>query len=379
MERRLLDGDEPSAIDWVSRAKELRLQVLVTLVEPTGDGKPKFIEHGYRVDAEYFYPASASKLFVGYAVFDALKRWSDDHGRRFSLTSRFKRCVAPAGRCEVPEVDEDKNPDDDRDEEKLSVRRELKKMLAYSDNESYSRLFDLVGHERLHEWFHEQGLSSLRFHHRMSTRERPRSSLRLIVFSPGGPPVVVPARRSTLGLTPTPARGLLVGREHREGRKRVRQPMNFASKNYASLRDLHRAMRELAFPGSVKGMKLGLDEKHRRFLMNAMGLPKRMNRRLYGHKPMFKGLKDVVKVSELEYVGKSGRAYGFHVENAFLRYRPSGRAVIVTTAIYGNPNGVLNDDDYAYDELTRPYLAQLGRRLARVWLVAAGSANKPSD
>jgi hypothetical protein len=84
------------------------------------------------------------------------------------------------------------------------------------------------------------------------------------------------------------------------------------------------------------------------------------------HKPLLPGVLRVVDRDRLRYVSKSGRALGFHLENAYIEDRSTGRGLFVTVAIYANPDGVLNDDVYAYESLSAPFLSTLGWALARV-------------
>jgi hypothetical protein len=84
------------------------------------------------------------------------------------------------------------------------------------------------------------------------------------------------------------------------------------------------------------------------------------------HKPLLPGVLEVVDVKRLRYLAKSGRAYGFHLENGYLEDKTTGRGFFVTTAIYANPDGVINDDDYAYKELSQPFMEALGQALARI-------------
>ncbi len=352
-------------LKWLNHASELRMQILVTLVRREEGKSPSFQEHGFRVDAEYIYPASASKVYLGVATLRTLRALAEKHQRRLPVSTRFIRCKTSAGRCEVPEVDEDPDPDDDDAEEKLSVKREIHKMLAYSDNESYSRLFDLVGHRALHELSYHSGFASVRFHHRMSSRARPRTSRRVVVLPWQGRALRLGERKSELVLAATPAALLSVGQAHRGPRGLIEEPMSFAKKNYASLRDLHHVLRALVFPGSVAGVKLGLVDEDRQLLLRAMRGRRPPSRRLVGHKPLSPGVVEVTAWKSLRYVNKSGRAYGFHIDNAYIEDETTKRAFFVTVAIYGNPNGVLNDDNYAYDELTRPFMAALGEQLAR--------------
>src|SRR5690606_41903794 len=82
-------------------------------------------------------------------------------------------------------------------------------------------------------------------------------------------------------------------------------------------------------------------------------------------------LHDALPISKrIRYVNKSGRAYGFHLENAYVEDRESGSAFFVTAVIYANPDGVLNDDDYAYEEMSQPFFTALGTGLARALFTA---------
>ncbi|HWB79613.1 MAG TPA: hypothetical protein VG755_31840, partial [Nannocystaceae bacterium] len=61
---------DPANATLLADPARYRLQVLVTIVEPGG----KTTEHGYRVDAEYTYPASAIKTFASVAALRELER-----------------------------------------------------------------------------------------------------------------------------------------------------------------------------------------------------------------------------------------------------------------------------------------------------------------
>ena len=51
--------------------------------------------------------------------------------------------------------------------------------------------------------------------------------------------------------------------------------------------------------------------------------------------------------------------------------------MFVTVTVYANPNGILNDDDYGYDETTKPLLSSLGEVLTRELLAPAAAATAP--
>lgn len=354
---------------WLANAEQLRLQVLITLVEP---GDPlRLSEHGFRVDEEYVYPASAIKLVMATGALRALRRLGDEREVNLGPRTRFMRCKSAGGKCEVPEPDEDKDPDDDQDDEKLLVSREIQRMLSYSDNESYDRLWDLCGHRELQEAVIDLGLASVRLHHRLTTPSSRRTARRVVVMPRGGRAFTLPARTSDLEPPPTPAARLEVGRAHRGASGLVDEPMDFSAKNYVSLRDLHRLLIAVVRPDAPGALVLDLTEEEREVLLRPM-----TGRLLPGaaganHKPMLPGVRKVLDDKRLRYVNKAGRAYGFHLDNGYLEDVQSGRAAFVTAVVYANPNGVVNDDDYAYEELSGPLLAVLGEAVAGAVLGAA--------
>ena len=241
------------------------------------------------------------------------------------------------------------------------------KMLSYSDNDSYNRLYDIVGHHELNDEVAEMGFPAVRFHHRMSApADKSRTTLRVAVRPPGKRELTFPKRTSTFDPAPTPVGKLDVGTSYRdEKRGTVEEPLSFAKKNYVSIRDLQRMNVSLLFPDRKDAAPLGLSEAQRAHILKAMTTRLQSRKHAAEHSPISPGVVDVMGEDRIRYVGKSGRAYGFHLDNAFIEDKKTGRAFFVTATVYSNPDGVMNDDDYGYDETTRPLLASRGAALAR--------------
>lgn len=355
------------------------MQVLVSVFEPREDAPPEVTEHGFRVDAEYVYPASAIKTLIAIGALRQLKVLGEEHEVKLHVGSRFKRCEWGSGKCEVPEPDEDTDEDDDIDEEKRWVGREITKLLAYSDNHSYDRLYDLVGHEALNRDMKALGLESVRFRHRLVTVSKRRSVRRVIVYPWPGRAFILPPRTSEYDPGPTPAARLEEGDAFRGPKGKVDEPFDFGPKNYVSLRDLHRVTQSLVRPGTEGAIDLGIDEDGRAVILKAMTGHLVKGKRGATHKPLLPGLLEEVPIERLRYVNKAGRAYGFHLDSAYVEDTETKRAFLVTAAIYANPNGVLNDDDYAYDEVSGPFLAAVGQSLARAVLKPASPPREARD
>lgn len=65
----------------------------------------------------------------------------------------------------------------------------------------------------------------------------------------------------------------------------------------------------------------------------------------------------------LEIHNKSGWAYGYLTDTAYIVDKDSGREFIITASIHVNANQTFNDNEYEYEELGVPFLAELGCQL----------------
>ena len=56
-------------------------------------------------------------------------------------------------------------------------------------------------------------------------------------------------------------------------------------------------------------------------------------------------------------------AYGFLLDNAYIIDTDNNVEFILTAVVYHNENETMNDDTYEYDNITIPFLAELGRNV----------------
>jgi hypothetical protein len=357
-----------------------RFQILVTEVRPgANDGDPpQWIEHGWRVDAEYVYPASAIKTFASLAALRRLQALRSDHGKRLNVDTPLAFCSGDRQRCRT-----------DTDESNveagtITLRHELRKMQLVSNNTAFNRLSQFVGMDALNRDIRGLGFDSFRLLHPLWTSQTADDPVdaRVELRPTRGKPVVIPTRPRETPHLPAPFDDMQIGRAYIDDadRQRVDEPMDFSVKNYVSVRDFHRltmaiartAVPERVFPEDVP--ELGLDDAHARLLRRAMEQdplesenpvyedPEKTSMR---YKPLLRGLVELRDPKRVRYLNKAGRAYGFHLENAWIRDRKSKVELFVTMVIYVNDDDVLNDDRYGYDATSKPLLTALGEALGR--------------
>lgn len=333
-----------------------RMQILVTRVEGSA-----IRQHGYRADDELFYPASAIKPFVAVAALRELQRLREEDPS-LTVDTPLYLCRVADARCAL--THDASNLASGR----ITIRHELRKMLLVSNNVAFNRLYDLVGHHRLNDTFRHLGFDSVRLRHRfLGGPEGGRVSPPMVIGS-----VALPRRVSAFPVGSAPAKRTEIGDAYYdEAGELHRGPADFRFKNYASLYDMQRLLIGVAMPDLPGAPDLGLTDEHRELLLDAMTEDPRASENpeypgahhaIEHHKALFWGARRAV--ADLRCVSKSGRAYGFEIDNAFFRHEPSGRALFVTAAVYANPNRVINDNGYAY-HLTRAFMEALGEELAR--------------
>jgi hypothetical protein len=349
-----------------------RLQILVAEVVDGHAGQPVLRRHSFRADAEYFYPASSIKTCAAVAALQELER------HLFELDLDTPLVYHPLFDDEELETGDDTNLSSGE----ITVGHEIRKLAIVSDNRAFNRLYELVGHEALNQRMWAAGLTSVSIIHRLSEARSYEDNLRTpaVDLGLGGAALRLPERESRVLLDNTGVPRLLVGERHVAGEAIVDSPMDFTRKNRITLRDLQDMLCLVVRPDvdlDLAGFDLA--EEHRAFLAEAMRQTPgesenpRWDAEEYAaerYKLLLPGLERVLPRERLDVYSKIGVASGFTTENDYVVDRETGRCFFVAAPLYTNPNGVVNDGDYAYDELAAPFFADLGEVLARRFLLA---------
>lgn len=406
VEKRLA-GDTRCAPVFAS-AEEFKLQVLVTEFAPGKDGKPTLVRHGFRVDREYVYPASAIKLLGAVAALEKLNdlrtkeprlsettplRWWPDSGDRKATGGKNDATVDgpkdgadkkdEAARKKLGSGDPDASGHEEKDATNLdggtiTLRHEIRKVFLVSDNAAFNRLFEFTGQKELNTRMRDAGLPSVRMIHRLSTATTEAQNLRTprIDMLLGDESVTIPERRSDFDVGPNKAKGLKLGKGVADGSKIVDGPMDCSRKNSISLVDLQDALIKVV----RRDVDLGTpaftitDAQAAELARTMAEYPNDSTNPRYSRgqypddygKFLLPGLLKVAPKEAWRIENKVGRAYGFSIENAHVVHVPSGKSLIVTVALYTNADQILNDGVYEYETIADPFLAGVGEQIGRM-------------
>lgn len=343
-----------------------RLQILVA--EPVvADDRIVLRRSALGDPAQYFYPASSIKICGAVAALLETNEQSDAESA-FGLASEVT--IQPRFRGDEERVEP-------------SLAHMLTKLFVVSDNAAYNHCLEIVGFDRVNRRMWDAGFDSVRLWHRLSeartsAENRQTRGVDLTTHRPGGggDSVQMPARDTPIDLANDLWHDLDCGTAWLRDGERVEGPMSFAAKNAIRLRDLQDLLVELVRPEIDTG-KLGfpgLSVDQRAFVVSRLGmLPRESTDPPFDpatfpdhwSKFVLRGVRRVVSPDSLRIYDKSGRAYGFSIENAYVEETTTGRGFFLAAVLYTNPDGVLNDDRYAYEETADPVLDAIGETIAR--------------
>lgn len=374
-----LQEASPALTRVLATPETYRVQVLISELVTNRSGRITLRRSSHRLGAEYFYPASSIKLCAAIAALQEIEELQARHQTGDLLEVPLE--IAPLFPGDAAQTNDASNLTGDV----ITIGQEIRKICLVSDNQAFNRFYDLTGHEALNQSMHALGLRSTVLNHRLSeTRPIPDmlASAPVTFRVLNREPIVVPAQRSQLFLTNT-SKDLSLGTGYLKGDTLVNEPMDFSRRNGISLVDLQDLLVKLTRPDIALGTpKLELSPAHRTMLLEAMSMyPSESTNPVYSperhpgirSKFLRPGIHRVFPAEKrgerIEVTGKPGRAYGFSIENSYVRNPANGRAVFVTAVLYTNSDGILNDDKYDYETVADPFLADLGEWVARRYLM----------
>lgn len=376
----------PEHADLLADPAAHRLQVLLRVPRRDGD-EWRFDTHDFRLDAEYFYPASTVKTAAAVAALEeiaALRR------RGVEVAEDTPMRIGP----QFEETEAQQGDPSNRDGDAITVAQEVRKLFLVSDNEAFNRLFELMGRDSVNRSMHRLGLDSAHIVHRLSERRTPDENRQFPMIEFLGPDgEVVHRLEERVEELPTSnaAEGQTgadrdLGQAFMEGGEKTERPFDFRVKNRFGLADLQALNVLLLRPdlapllegwtGALPRLGAGQLDLVRRAMSE---LPRQSTNPVYDPqeapdhwvKFLLPGLRRVVPAGDLKVYNKIGRAYGFSIENAYVVDERSSdgdaapeRAFFLNVVLYTNANQTLNDDTYEYEAADR-FLEDLGAEIVR--------------
>ena len=341
-----LGSKNPNIKRVMDNAKQHEIQIIYTQITRDKKGDVSFKDYTYNLDADtYFYPASSIKLPIAILALEKLNTIANT-----SVNTEYQI---------------------DGIKEKLNFSDEISKVFAVSDNVASTNLFEFIGFDYINQKMKEKGLSPFRMSHRLSSNDPSNPFVKsTTIFKDDNSVEIFPAKVNQSPI-PLNLNGITKGIGYINGEdKLVDQPFDFSKRNYYPLETLHNTLKRIVFPEAFKEEeRVKITEKDREFILFSMqNLPKNAGfdaKEYYdGYCKffMFGDTKENIP-SNIKIYNKVGNAYGTMIDCAYIVDEVNKVEFMLSATIIANKNGVFNDNDYEYDSISLPFLAELGRQL----------------
>lgn len=357
---------EPDFPEIINNPRDHRLQILYTQINRDKINTPSFKTYSFGLKPEeYFYPASTTKLPLAVLALekarldeniDAFTPFKVDYElpRSFNENSGRKNAANPQ-----------------------SIANYLRSLFVVSDNPANNQLYEYVGRDYLNKRMWDLGYKETRIRHRLSVNpflSHKEHTLPITFYRKNEPIYKIHEERSVLPLDVNFS-NFMIGDYHVISGKKIDGPMDFSKKNFMNLKEQHQFLQQLIFPDYKKRgkVKLNLNSEDYAMLFKEMSLLPRQSKDPdypdyntyydgYCKFFMYGDTKEKIP-NNIKIYNKVGLAYGFVIDNAYIIDTENKVEFLLSAVTYNNPNNTMNDDNYAYDRITIPFLARLGREV----------------
>lgn len=346
----ILKAEDTLISNVMANPKTHELQIIYTQIDRDSMGNVQFHEYQFQENSSnYFYPASTVKLPVALLAMEKYLGKNIGEQGAFELDTAYKI---------------------EGDSVTSSFQKDLNAIFAVSDNEAYNRLFEFLGRDTINAKLAQKGLQPVQIVHRVSTPNSSNPTTKQITVYPKQGDSIIWNGYTSSAIIPLQLDDQEKGKGFMDGDTLVEQQMDFSEKNYFPLKTQQEVLKRLFFPQFYDSTQVfALSEKNRDFIIDAMQkLPREncydpleykdsaMKYFIYGDK------KEEIPPN-LKIHNKVGEAYGTLTDNAYIKDAYKGVEFFLSATLLVNKNGIFNDDDYDYETVGIPFLAELGRRI----------------
>jgi hypothetical protein len=343
------------------------IQIIYTKIDRGENNKPIFTDYYFNTESpKYFYPASTVKLPTALLALQRLHEL-DSHGLDENTTM-----ITEAGYGEQTEVYNDPFSADGRP----TIAQYVRKILLVSDNDAFNRLYEFLGQEYINKRLWEMGYTDAQIIHRLNIflsedENRRGNPVNFYLFGTAADtiPQIIYSKPLDSSQMIYAARNDRKGKGYYSGDKLINEPFNFSKKNRLGLTDLHFILRSVFFPESVKKeQRFNLTNEDYQFVQRYMGMfPRESDYPMYDSsyqdaysKFLLWGEGTEKQNGNIRIFHKSGDAYGFLTDVAYIVDFENNIEFMLSATIYCNNDGILNDDHYDYNTIGLPFMKHLG-------------------
>ncbi len=344
----VLSSEQPEIKRVIDSLEQFEVQIRYTQINRTEQGVT-FKDYDFQVnDNQYFYPASTVKFPI--AVL-ALEKLNDLNS--IQINTRFYI---------------------EGDSVETTFSKTISEIFAVSDNDANNRLVEFMGQDYINSTLKAKKIAPVRIAHRLGYHSEDLATKPLIIYENDSTTTQLP---STINTAPEQLNldKITKGKGYYDEENLIEEPFDFSFKNYYPISTQHEVLKRVIFPDAFEmSEQFHLSEEQNSALLKAMHtVPRKVG---YDPKTYYDGYCKFFMYGDtkenipdhIEIYNKVGFAYGTLTDCAYIKDSKNQVDFLITATILVNKNGIFNDNDYDYEKVGIPFLAELGRQLYQLEL-----------
>jgi beta-lactamase class A len=361
----LLKNKNPLLQNVVQQKDTFRLQIIYTQINRDKNNIPSFKNYYFNEDSNLFFnPASTVKLPLALLSLEKLNEMNIKGVNKY--TAMQFDSVHP---WQVPAY-----KDSSSQSGLPSIANYIKKAFLISDNDAYNRMYQFNGQQRINRNLHAKGYTSLRITRQfMGLNENQNRYTNPIRFVKDNGSLVYKQPEAYNTDSFYYDKIIKIGKAHLDSKDSlINEPIDFTKANNVPLKDLQQILQSVLFPASVPvSQRFNLTKNDYNFLYQYLSqypsetnYPKYDTAKYYDSYVKFYFKNGGNKIPPyIRVFNKVGWAYGFLIDVSYIVDFKNHVEFMLTSTIYVNSDGVLNDDKYDYETIGWPFMYELGQTI----------------
>ena len=347
----------------VKQKDSFRLQVIYTKIERDKDNMPSFKNYYFNTDSNlYFNPASTVKLPLALQALEKL------NGLQANEVNKYTALQIDSDYAKQTAVYTDSTAKNYLP----SIAHYIKKAFLVSDNDSYNRLYEFMGQQAINRKLHDKGYTSLLITRQFLglTEEGNRHTNPFRFIRDDGSLIYAqPSAYNTDSFYF--GKIIKVGNAYYNSNDSlVHEPIDFTKANNVPLEYLQQMLQSVLFPSSVPAkQQFNLGNDDYKFLYQYLSqYPSEANYPKYDSAQYYDSYvkfyfrdSNHPMPSYIRVFNKVGWAYGFLIDVSYVVDFKNKVEFMLSSTLYVNSDGILNDDKYEYETIGWPFLYELGQ------------------
>ncbi len=342
-----------------------RLQVIYTQINRDKKNIPSFKNYYFNYDPEIYYnPASMVKMPLAFLSLEKLNELHQPGLNKFTRMQYDSNFVG-----QKPLL-----TDSTSDTGYPSISNFIKRAFLISENDPYNRMYQFIGQEAINEKLHQKGYDRLRITRQFMgySEEQNRHTNPIRFLNSDGTTLF--AQTGAYNTKPFDfSKHFLLGKGYmNKNDSLINEPFDFTKHNYIPLEDFQQILQSVLFPSSVpEKQRFNLQKEDRDYALKYLSqypsetsYPKYNDSLFYDSYVKFYFQDSTHKMpSNIRVFNKVGWAYGFLTDVSYVIDLKNKIEYMLSSTIYVNQDGILNDDKYEYETVGHPFLNDLGKAI----------------